>query len=92
MEDNEDLLSNISKGSLEFSLDSNAPDTEKMIILLRQELSDLNVELKVCITVFRMSYICLENRAKIIRPFLLEKSRNHSWFTSTNCIGADPLP
>jgi len=45
-EDNEDLLSNISKGSLEIALDSNAPDIEKMVILLRQELSDLNVELK----------------------------------------------
>jgi len=40
------LLSNISKGSLEIALDSNAPDTEKMIILLRQELSDLSLNLR----------------------------------------------
>lgn len=45
-ENNDDILTNISKGSLQIALDSNAPDTEKMVVLLRQELSDLNVELK----------------------------------------------
>lgn len=46
-------------GHLELSLDSNAPDVEKELMLLQQELAEMNSQLKVmCVACESLLYSC----------------------------------
>jgi len=40
-----------SKSQLELTLESNAPDTEKEVVILQQELAEINSQLKVMLKV-----------------------------------------